>query len=40
MSQLIQSDPYTDWTDEYIFENITLNDHTEKQIYFLEYLLR
>jgi hypothetical protein len=38
MSQLIQSDPITDWTDEYIFEHITLNDHTEKQIYFLEYL--
>ena len=38
MAQIIQSDPITDWTDEYIFEHITFNDHTEKQTYFLEYL--
>jgi hypothetical protein len=36
MAQLIQSDTGTNWTSEYIFNNITLDDHTEIQCYFLK----
>lgn len=38
MAQLIHSDPITEWTEELIFSTITFDDHTEKQVYFLQSL--